>query len=52
MGDRFVNTSLIAAATSKTQPIVRSEIVDGDDPTEGEQVGKSSNWELLTTCLT
>lgn len=34
MGDRLVNTSLIAPATNKIQPTVRSEIVDADDPRE------------------
>lgn len=34
MGDRVVNTSLIAPAISNTQPTTRSEIVDADDPEE------------------
>jgi hypothetical protein len=36
MGDLLVNASLIAPATNKTHPTVISEIVDADDPSEGD----------------
>ena len=32
MGERLVNVSLVAPATNRTQPMVRREIVDADDP--------------------
>jgi hypothetical protein len=40
MGDRVVNTSLIAPATSSTQPTTSSEIVDAEDPEEDFDVGR------------
>ena len=40
MGDRVVNTSLIAPTTNNTQPTTRSEIVDAEDPKEDVDVGR------------
>jgi hypothetical protein len=51
MGDRLVYISLIAPAINKTQPIIRSEIVDADDPGQDlRSVNKPEDfWHLKTT---
>jgi hypothetical protein len=46
MGDCLVKTSLVAPATNKTQPTIRSEIVDTDDPSEDIDIGELTEFMI------